>query len=503
MPTSSETEILPVSPAESAMPPSVYDGVEAWEINDQRTSAYCRKTVRKETWKRVIQEYPALKGKPDLLRLFYWCVFGAKDEETGAPLIGAHHCANAERKQLTRNYRPLKLLERFQQAVGGSEVFDWSEYSYRERKCRIVKYFRIPPSLLRVLTEELHANPHASTRVYLESGRVFRRAKPKAATAKQTEELDDIRLKLKPLNARQAEVLEYMNQRADRHFEQIYKRNFDDTWSEATREPVKTKRDSYKELLTRIHEQYGAPSYASTVEGNTARIFTVGASLTNLPRHLRKIYCRGWVELDLRNAQLAIASKVWKIPELHEFLSKGISFWEELYTWFGRRNDDLYYGSVKPIFKEAVYATLFGAQKKTIEGILAALPVESPLKHFLGHPLVKLLWEARKRRLRQIKKDGCRIVDLFGDVYRRPKKEAYKLLATECQNVEFYLMSQALDVVKGKEDQVCITLWQHDGCSIWVRDSSRRDGWIARIKKKVDLCANDLGIPTELEAQIL
>ncbi len=323
MPTNSETEIALVSPAESAIPPSVYDGVEAWEINDQRTSAYCRKTVRKETWKRVIQEYPALKGKPDLLRLFYWCVFGAKDEETGSPLIGAHHCANAERKQLTRNYRPLKLLVRFQQAVGGSEVFDWSDYSYRERKCRIVKHFRIPPSLSRVLTEELYANPHASTRVYLESGRIFRRAKAKAATAKQTKELEDIRLKLKPL------ITEAAFQKLRKCRYRINRDILDQGFLRSLPQFEKSTIDHRESIMAALrHVNFHRDGAIYTPQWNmqsNGRMYTIGG-LMALPGYVRKAIMRPvekgnlLVEVDAISAHLLFNCDRFGCPEVKELL---------------------------------------------------------------------------------------------------------------------------------------------------------------------------------------
>jgi len=104
---------------------------------------------------------------------------------------------------------------------------------------------------------------------------------------------------------------------------------------------------------------------------NSVRAFSHQASLTTVKREVRKILTRDWVEYDLRYAQLAIVARLWRIPELLEFLEGNTSPWTYLTRTLAPSASDK--EQAKDIIKNAVYALIFGSSEKRAMEIIGKL----------------------------------------------------------------------------------------------------------------------------------
>src|SRR5690606_26230839 len=100
--------------------------------------------------------------------------------------------------------------------------------------------------------------------------------------------------------------------------------------------------------------------YTKPVKGST-RLYQTTQNLMTVQKEIRQAMTPTWVELDLKNCQLAIASKIWDLPELREYLESGQSFWNRILNLLEWEVD-----RKKPV-KTALYSMLYGATPRTIQ----------------------------------------------------------------------------------------------------------------------------------------
>jgi len=261
------------------------------------------------------------------------------------------------------------------------------------------------------------------------------------------------------------------------------------------------------------------PRYKPSYEGNTVRVFTSGYSLCTIDKSLRRALQPDWIELDLSSAQLAIVAQDWGLTKVNDFLESGRSIWDELYDSMGWAE---YQGGIsrkcaKPVLKKGLYAAVFGAAKSTVKENMYDTYISSPhMEDFLifdsfmdkifDDPLVSELMSRRNERLDEISENGGDI-DAFGnEVKIAGETKATSVLAQLAQSRELQLLLPALEVAKDELDRVegtdeeprfWITLWQHDGFSIHVRDPNRRSSHVEDFKGAVNGTAGSY--KTELE----
>jgi hypothetical protein len=198
----------------------------------------------------------------------------------------------------------------------------------------------------------------------------------------------------------------------------------------------------------------------------TSRIYSTG--FNNLSRELRHDLeaMMGWHSFDLRNAQLGIVSRLWNCPVLGELLAKRSSTWETLLKDLGLAQVH------KPILKQAVYATIFGAGKSRIAMIFDESEVSDCTRIFLEHPAVLELLEKRDKRLVEIKSKR-EVTDAYGRRRRlRGKGQGAtalvtprSLLAAEVQSYEMWLL---VDPIKQfvESGDVKLVGFLHDGFTL-------------------------------------
>jgi hypothetical protein len=220
----------------------------------------------------------------------------------------------------------------------------------------------------------------------------------------------------------------------------------------------------------------------------TNRIYASGINYltrelrTELERQMR------WVSFDIRQAQLAIVSEIWKCDRLKEFVSSGKSFWEHILA--DLRLEDT--SSNRGVVKTATYATIFGAGKERLGQVFTDADLSSIASRFLSNTYIAELFQARKQRLASIQEAG-RITDAYGN--KRELRAANKmqapvsptsLLAAEVQSYEMWMLVEPLRAfVEG--GSVGLMTYLHDGF-VLVDGSSKvieiRDDLVRKITER-------------------
>lgn len=260
--------------------------------------------------------------------------------------------------------------------------------------------------------------------------------------------------------------------------------------------------------LASLREIQLAPDivYAPSRRLRAPRVFATSVSVLGLPREVRKAIFAGRLELDLVNAQLAIAARVWGIDPLIDHLESEGSVWPLLIAAVAETHS-LGYDEAKDALKTAVYSCVFGMSKRGLRRLLAATISAEAAAAFLAEPLIAALLVARDRALAEIDAAGG-ITDILG--YHRalkaepgsPKRKAEcrSALAGAMQAVELKLLEPIIDeairVSSHKRPAFRIVGWLHDGLTI----SGSARGIERRLVRLVAEQAERLGVPTSLDA---
>lgn len=252
--------------------------------------------------------------------------------------------------------------------------------------------------------------------------------------------------------------------------------------------------------------------YSGSRKERTRRAFPSHVGVGILPRPVASELLRDFYDFDLRHAHLAIAARLWDVPEVTTFLEQGGHFWGELLAHFGWPNDSIH----KDPIKTAIYAIVYGARDRNLPRLLweehkghpalEVLGLRPFVKHLRNHPLVDALCCGRDRRLAAIQAQGGAF-DCYGEFIGIPDEEDRKgrlrpnlssVLAQEAQAMEFAIASAVLELAQTTA-QFTLVHWAHDGFVVHIRDPHRAELWIKRITACVNDRAADYGVRTELE----
>ena len=417
----------------------------------------------------------------------------------------------------TSNYRAIDRLHAFEDLTG--IALDIGPWDYELGRARTVQP-EWPEALIAARDAELALVGKQQSRVYFDSGEPYGRSK---RTIREKSDFDDLRLKLissVPENHPQRFSLELLNSQPNGALKKAIKRNLAAACQIMHEMPIATASERLsKEWAMAVLDAVSVDcGMAYRVGTKTARCFAVGMTLHLLPREIRKQLLSGFVTLDLKSAQLAIAARVWEIPELQARLEKG-NHWAMLQNELGTD------AAQKPALKTATYALLFGkshhgqGQKDKSSGVVHDLAVElgdtaaawDIAERFGEHRVTQLLAEARKRRMARVAKEGG-LRTVFGKEIRVPSSETVKpgtskyhgemrsALAEELQAYEQRLMLPALQVAAARRG-VTVVSYLHDGVTLHFEDSNRESAIILAMKAGVSELAIQLGVQTELEEE--
>ncbi|MFN3649323.1 MAG: hypothetical protein ACK47B_07045 [Armatimonadota bacterium] len=303
-----------------------------------------------------------------------------------------------------------------------------------------------------------------------------------------------------PLHGHTAELAGILNDQPRHALLKQIRRGWDATRQYVQELPHGLCRHLTENILLHLLEFSPVPQY-SAVE-RSPRLFAQGVNLTQTPREGRG-HLLGGTLLDLRCAQLAIVATLWGVDELRQFLADGGAIWKELLGHVGL-GDQL--ERFKPVLKEAVYGTIYGAKRHNVlrelsRGRPAAPGVgDERAKTLLEHPFMQVLFDRREARQAQILDDGG-VRNAFGQWIPCTTGHPHELRSLLCQQVQSFEMRLMLTLVPVLRDERNLRplAWLHDGLVVHVTDDTKYTRIIARMKRVVQVEADRLGFPTGLD----
>ncbi|HEV2339645.1 MAG TPA: hypothetical protein VGT05_02630 [Patescibacteria group bacterium] len=384
-----------------------------------------------------------------------------------------------------KNYRSIDFLIEFSRNV---HHFEWSDYSYIEGRCRVVKTCRWDAEVLEAIANERQGLWENTGRVYLRDGEPF--------TQYKQQQLRDLNYKEAMKQMSNAgvqsakEIIAYMNNLPVRTFQEMMV-NMPKAKAVALQQEDA---DNQLDLLRAIQDEY-KPLYAPVKK--SVRIYPFSENICYLQRDIRHALTKGWTEFDLKSCQLAIASKLWTIPEVEHYLKEGNSIWKDLFTTFGIELND----KTKEIFKRSLYAMMYGAGQKKIKEILSPIG-DNSFNRFISHPIINFMWKARTEQFSKMSGNGG-ATDCYGRFLSLKDFSHRSILAQLAQSMEMLLLADVIDLaIQNKSKRTFkIVLWQHDGFSVQFAQKESKQYWKNMIISTAQQTIDELGIPTCLEAQ--
>lgn len=392
---------------------------------------------------RVLNRYPALAGDVALRRLFAHLLGSTRRDDDGGLVLlpsRALRCLRTGRERTRPSYLP--ILDRFR-----TEVFDFVLTEGSEGRCRCVASHACPPSLLR----SLRSSAFRPDPVSFVTGEPIRSPAPYAGASR-------------PENASALAYLESVP--ASAHALAVSRAR-----------TVASDPDLDDHDLRVLAQLFRDPRSRYTAAERSLRLFPTGGAIL-LTRKTRKRVLASYGSLDLRQAQLAIVSRLWDLPSLRaKLVDPEWSVWRHLAKATGLGPD-----AAKPALKTALYSVLFGASKKGIRSRLAGVGFSKPaIRGFFADPLVAELLDRRELALSRLL-DGEPVLDAYGTPLsvtpRDPNTRTYEArrnedaarralarsaLACQVQSFEFRIMDEAVVRYCAETEGLDLVGMIHDG----------------------------------------
>jgi hypothetical protein len=448
-----------------------------------------RVTVSRTLYEQAHKQFPVLKERPDYEAFFWYLSLGADfDKDTGKLLLCRNTIANLPGREPS-NFEAGKFLEGFRNDVLGDKNFLW--HHWYKKLCRKVARLNLG-EFDADLNAELQGHFDGCDRVYLD-GTKFTIAKARRLRAAER----GIANSRPAFGAEALFIQQYLNSLPRNLFFKNFKRNYRKTLEFVTEKFEGTERQRELRILRHVECQ-PQPFYGATPKENTVRLFSY-AHIAQLRREVRKVFTQGWIEADLRCAQLAICARLWEVHSVLEFLYQNGNIWEYLYAHLRLPRE--FQQAAKPALKQAVYSVCYGMKQVRIRSLLARNLVKNGVNReyaggFLSIPFICDVLLAREEALQRVIGDGgartCygKTLQIAGDV------QARDILAQLAQSWEMKLIYPAF-ALTANHPCCKIMLYQFDGFS--AQFTRRPTGWACRIKEAVDARAKEFGVPTWLE----
>lgn len=446
---------------------------------------YFPRAVSKEFRDNVKRILSGLDENPVYWKLFGYLAFGTNHNEDFNKLELSYSVLAdiAGKPSKSRHFKAKEFLDSFNKDV---HPFDYTPWSYRRKRPRLLKNIIWPQELITLIEKETVNYPTTSEKVLLHNGKAFT---PNQKRKFREEERKKAKYYKKAnLPKEEKALLEYMNNHPKNLFDKTLT-NLPGTFNRA----LDLEKDVHREcnLLKNILIQ-SQPFYKPTA--NSTRIFPTGGNILCLKRELRKQLTSGWIEMDLKSAQLAICTKLMNIPLTYAFLKEGNSIWKYLMGKIAIQDNP----QNKDILKKTMYSLIFGATRKTLKNNLRGLG-QNKYQLFMQNPIIYELLKARNRKFAKIRKNKGE-TDCFGRwLSCNNNDEKRSVLAQLAQAYELKLLYPAVDYAIQNPRRFRIVLWQHDGFSLVVFDKSRTGSIVSNLKYAVESEASELSIPTEIE----
>ncbi len=253
------------------------------------------------------------------------------------------------------------------------------------------------------------------------------------------------------------------------------------------------KRKQYR-ILRRI-EDCPQPIYRPGQSMRNARLFAFD-SLCDVERNVRRILCRGWHEVDFVSCYPAIAARIWHIERLQTMLERGIDVWNAIATELGV--DESERRAKRDIFKRAGCRLLCDGRVDKTNEFLQEHGIPGTVQ---DSPTLIAIIQAVRRVKRQVRADGGTQTPLgWIDLPGLKDKPVRAHLSNVLAAYELALIAPCFEVAEQSTD-FSITMAQHDGFSIKLRQEDRLKQVLDRLNEAVKPIAQQYGIITRLECK--
>ena len=450
--------------------------------------------------------------------LLSYLLWGGDRFQNKSLLLPCHLIANFFGYQDSSNINTGRLLQGFRDDVLANiadAVLDIGAHDWVEHKCRVINKVH-----LGVLQADFDAigrengplkrakDTPSGSMVYLQDGRTVSERKVQQGRRNSRVIREKAALCAHPVSRK---LIETMDRVPDTLFGKRVNVRFDLAAIEISKIKDSHQRRSQEAILRRI-DLDPKPLYFPSEHARTVRVFANG-HIPNLKRNIRRILTDGWLEADLRCAQLAIASTLFDMGKTRSFLEKGGNIWNELLTP-GHELSRAQRQEVKGVIKTAMYSMLYLRKEKkvakTLQEELRGMGCKIPASEFLAHWIFRELEETSQIQATRLRK-GQGLTDAFGQVhYAVNGRKPSSVMAQVNQSYELHLLEPVLDYVNAKNadgnflvdpSEMKIVVWSHDGFNIAVRSRSRIPEYQQKLSEMVRARAIRLGIPVKLEWQ--
>lgn len=198
------------------------------------------------------------------------------------------------------------------------------------------------------------------------------------------------------------------------------------------------------------------PQYKAVA--GTSRIYPEGCTFLGLRRDLREVVTTEYWKMDLKSAQLHVASSLWGFP--FEDLLSGESVWEHLLHKCGKARNN---AQLKAQWKTFLYSALFGAKRDRLKKAAYEMEVNDAL----SFELVKRLLAARDMEFQAWINEKA-TQDAWGKPFSSQTSDKKRIdqrirsgMAAVCQSYELKLLYPVFEYAWKNDLQIAALL--HDG----------------------------------------
>jgi len=454
----------------------------------------------------VLSKYTALRNNDPFLRMFCYLCFGKFfDKETHSLVLPTRKIAEEfYQKPYDHHFNGEAVLKDFREKV--LPDLSWTSHekdvpnSYMG-KARSISNLGFDVEMQEALHREcLSVSEDQVDMVtgapYSRKNRYIERAVEKARYENELAKL--------PLNGTQTKILDYLHGLNHGH---LFVRKMGDN-DRAIKAAIDALPPDLQEIRFRILARVlrsPAVHYLPSPNERTCRLSARGDSILGLKSSVRKAFCAGWVECDLRSSQFAILAAKLEAPISQAFIQSGDSLWRSFYERTHSLKEDPP-KDVKKVFKEAIYSLCFGRSV----GNLTRMLNEHGVAKLLSHPILQELLTLRTAWFEEIREDGgatdvwgqWQALDLTKDPFtKKTRRWEGAVAASVIQSVEMEIIAPIFGVAAKhrKSDRFSITLFAHDGATISFNSTEKKARAQAKLKKAVEDRAKELGVSTVLE----
>lgn len=463
--------------------------------------------VSRDFYHLLLKTYPALRNRADYRHLLGYIIYGSwTDIPSGELIIPGSLLSSMQGKSAaydSKHYNGKVFLAEFSRDVF---VVEWRSHNlYAERiHARRIISTELDSRIQRAAMADLHMQPS----IWLGSGLKYDRRKADSERKNTESAIQNSRVKPKCVEAER--VLSYLNGSPSTAFTSIFNKNFREAVNAIDELPFAS-RDREVRILRAIQCQ--PKPYYRAVRGSS-RLYPANPSLLHLRREVRGAFTKGWIEADLRGAQLAIIAKLWNCPITLKILHERVSIWGELSNQAGIS----FNAHNKSSIKELVYRAAFGSSKKNIKKEGSKLIGQVATLKLLRGPIFSELLIRRNEYMKVIESQEFAIDAFDNHLPYDPNAKNHllrenrvwgqssnllSLLAEQAQSYELKLLYPVFQAVtqfdKADRHAFDVRSLLYDGFTFTCRDSKDIPSTKRFLKSLVKAEAHSLGIPTELE----